>query len=202
MGIRWNAIAPGLLLLATVSGTLACETQTPLGSNGPTAPSASSNNAPTTGVGGAPGADSGMPVGANPGSAGAPGASSPSPATVQELMSRWNQAVDSSHATLDFHWQELDEFPHPTFKGGTAQAYGQFASILLAFFQSGDNFDFLAQNHLFTMELRDNTLSGQGDLVTSFEQLADNFSSSSAFGDITPDVHDGLVQVAQRIHQL
>jgi hypothetical protein len=108
--------------------------------------------------------------------------------------------VDSSHATLDFHWQEVDEFPHPTFKGGTAQAYGQFASILLAFLQG--NFDFLAQNHLFTMELRDNTTSGQGGVVTSFEQLADSFSSSNAFGDITPDVHDGLVQVAQRIHQL
>jgi hypothetical protein len=197
MGIRRNAIVTGLALLATVSGTLACETQTPLGSNWPTA---SSNNAPTTGAGGTAGANAGVSVGANPGTGGAPGASPPSPAVVQDLMSRWNLAVDSSQETIDFRWRELDEFPHPTFKGGTAQAYGQFASILLAFLQS--NFDFLAQNHLFTMGLRDNTTSGQGDVVTSFEQLADSFSSSTAFGDITPDVHAGLLQVAQRIHQL
>lgn len=198
MRIRWNAIATGLVVLATVSGTLACETQAPLGNNGPVASSGSGGS--MTPVGGAAGSNPGMSVGANPGTGGAPGASPPSSAVVQELMSRWNLAVDGSNATLDFHWRELDEFPHPTFKGGTAQAYGQFASILLVFLQS--NFDFLAQNHLFTMELRDNTTSGQGDVVTSFEQLADSFSSSTAFGDITPDVHDGLVQVDQRIHQL
>ncbi len=189
-----NAIATGLVLLATVSGTLACETLTPLGSDTPATTPGSSNNTPMAGAGAS------MPVGANPGTGGASGV--PSPAVGQEVMRRWNLAVDSTPSPIDFHWQEVDEFPHPTFKGGSAAAYGQFASVLLTFFRSGDNFDFLAQNHLFTMEIRDDTLSGQGDVVTNFEQLADSFSSSMAFGDITPDVHDGLAQIAQRIHQM
>jgi hypothetical protein len=193
MGIR--AIATGLLLLATVTGTLACEMLTPLPSDGPTASSA--GNAPMTGAGGA---NPGLSVGADAGTGGALASSPPSPAVMQELMSRWNLAVDASNATIDFHWPYVNGFPHPTFKGGTAEAYGQFASILLVFLQS--NFDFLAQNHLFAIELHDDTLSGPGGVVTSFEQLADSFSASNAFGNITPDVHDGLVQMAQRIHQL
>lgn len=193
MGVR--AIATSLVLLATVSGTLACEMLTPLPGDGPTVSPGS--NAPMTGAGGA---NPGMSVGADSGTGGASASSPPSPAVMQELMSRWNLAVDASNATIDFHWQYVNEFPHPTFKGGTAQAYGQFASILLAFLQS--NFDFLAQNHLFTIELHDDTVSGQGGVVTSLEQLADSFSASNAFGDITPNVHDGLVQTAQRIHQL
>jgi hypothetical protein len=139
MGIR--AIATGLLLLATVAGTLACEMLTPLPGDGPTASSA--GNAPMTGPGGA---NPGMSVGADAGTGGALASSPPSPAVMQELMSRWNLAVDASNATIDFHWPYVNGFPHPTFKGGTAEAYGQFASILLVFLQS--NFDFLAQNHL------------------------------------------------------
>ena len=193
MGIR--AVATGFILLATVTGTPACEMLTPLHGDGPTV--SSGGNTPVTGAGGAsPGAS----VGADSGAGGAPANSPPSPAVIQEMMSRWNVAVDASNATIDFHWQYVREFPHPTFKGGSAEAYGQFASILLAFLQS--NFDFLAQNHLFTIELDDDTVSGQGGVVTSFEKLADSFSASNAFGDITPDVHDGLVQMAQRIHQL
>lgn len=193
MGIRTIAIS--LVFLATVPGVLACEILTPLPGEGPTVSPGS--NAPMTGAGGA---SPGMAVGADSGAGGAPAGSPPSPAVMQDLMSRWNLAVDASNATIDFHWQDVNEFPHPTFKGGTAQAYGEFASILLAFLQS--NFDFLAQNHLFTITLHDDTISGQGGVVTSFEQLADSFSANNAFGDITPTVHDGLVQMAQRIHQL
>jgi len=194
MGINRNVIATGFVLLATVSGALACETHTPLSGETPVTTPASSSNMPMVG------ADAAIPVGANPGTGGAPG--DPSAVVVQDAMRRWNLAADSTPTAIDFHWQQVDEFPHPTFKGGSAAAYGQFASVLLAFFQSGDDFDFLAQNHLFTMEIRDDTLSGQGGVVTSFEQLADTFSSSTAFGDITRDVHDGLAQIAQRIHEM
>jgi hypothetical protein len=186
-----NTIAAGLFLLVTVSGGLGCETRALTGGGDPT----SAATTPAEGTPAVGGADAAMAATASD------AATVPSPALVQEVMRRWNAAVDSGTATIDFHWSQVNEFPHPTFKGGTPEAYGQFAAVLLAFFQQGDDFDFLAANHLFTMEVRDDTVSGVGDEVTSFEALADSFSSPTAFGDIAPDVHDGLVQVAARIHQ-
>jgi hypothetical protein len=179
------AIGVRLVLLVAVSGALGCEARALMRGD----PAAATPGTPTAGT------DAMAPVGVD---AGAP--SGTDPALVQEMMRRWNATVDSGTWAIDFHWSQVDEFPHPTFKGGTAEAYGQFAAVLLAFFQRADDFDFLAQNHLFTMQLRDDTASGVGDLVTSFAELADYFSSTSAFGDIPPDVRSGLAQVAQQIH--
>jgi hypothetical protein len=173
-----NQIGKWLVLLVTVWQPLACDGRDPLGDQRTTAPASASQGMMNGGTGAV------------------------STATLQEeVMSRWNATVDAGAWTIDFHWSQWNNFPHPTFKGGTAEAYGQFAEVLLAFFQRGDDFDFLAQNHLFTVEIRADTLSDQGDVVTSFEQLADTFSSSTAFGDITPDVSSALAQIAQRIRQ-
>ena len=46
---------------------------------------------------------------------------------------------------FDFGWTTFNQFPHPTFKGGSAEAYQAFAKVLLAFFDNGDNFDFLTR---------------------------------------------------------
>src|ERR1044071_9884439 len=68
----------------------------------------------------------------------------------QSLLARWNTVASAPVDGFDFLWSRFNQFPHPTFKGGTAEAYQAFAKVLLAFFDHGDNFDFLAQNHLFT----------------------------------------------------
>jgi hypothetical protein len=85
----------------------------------------------------------------------------------QELMARWNAAADGVTVTGfgDFKWTAVDRFPHPTFKGGSVEAYNQFALVLVAFYEQGDNFDYLARNHLFHHPLSSN------GLVTSFADL-------------------------------
>jgi len=35
----------------------------------------------------------------------------------------------------------IDQFPHPTFKGGSAEAYGLFAEVIFGVLPSGDNFE-------------------------------------------------------------
>ena len=50
-----------------------------------------------------------------------------------ELMRRWNVAVDASTQTLDFHWRDVADFPHPTFRRGTALAYNEFSDVLTRF---------------------------------------------------------------------
>lgn len=183
-----KGIARRWVWLVTVAAALGCEaraTLDPVVTGGAPREGA---DASAAGGGEDAGTDAGPPV--------------PTAVLVQEVMRRWNLVVDDGSWTIDFHWRQVNQFPHPTFKFGTAEAYGQFASVLLAFFERDDDFDFLARNHLFEIELRADTLSGQGGVVTSFEALADYFSSSTAFGDIAPDVRDRLAQLAQRIHQL
>src|SRR5262245_38626298 len=73
-------------------------------------------------------------------------------AEVQEgVMSRWNAVARGIVISEGFHfeWTEFEKFPHPTFKSGSTEAYQTFASILVAFYEAGDNFDYLAQNRLF-----------------------------------------------------
>jgi hypothetical protein len=124
----------------------------------------------------------------------------PDPAQVRaELMARWNAAADSVPATLDFHWSTFDQFPHPTYKGGTVEAYQQFAVVLLAFFHAPGNFGFLAQNHLFTLHLTYVFPSGQVGLDTTFQQLATTFASPTAYGDLSDSMRTAFADVAARI---
>jgi len=122
-------------------------------------------------------------------------------ALEKELMARWNAAADGLTTSLNFHWDVFDQFPHPTYKGGTAEGYGEFAEVLAAFFERDDNFDFLARNELFQTPLRYIFPSGQDGLGTSFEKLADYFSSDTAFGDIAPETRVRLQADAARIHE-
>ena len=117
----------------------------------------------------------------------------------QGLMTRWNATVDAAGQTIDFHWYSYDQFPHPTFKGGTIQAFQQFAAILLAFFQRGDDFDFMASNHLFTAPVRYVYANGQIGLDTTFQQLAMDFSSTTGFGNIPATTRQGLQTYLNRI---
>src|ERR1700689_3580956 len=67
---------------------------------------------------------------------------------MAEAMTRWNKAAEGATAAgpigkVGFTW-EADRFPHPTFKGGSAAAYGAFAGVLVKFLGEKDNFEFLA----------------------------------------------------------
>jgi hypothetical protein len=103
------------------------------------------------------------------------------PALQQALVTRWNDAVDAVGTPIDFHWPSFDKFPHPTFKEGTADAYQQFAAILLEFFRQ--DFAFLEAEHLFQTDIHYDLPAGE-DLHTTFQKLATDFSSPTAFGNI------------------
>ena len=119
-------------------------------------------------------------------------------ALEKETMARWNAVADGLTTSINFHWDVFDQFPHPTYKGGTAEGYGQFAEVLAAFFERDDNFDFLARNELFETPLLYIFPSGQEGLRTSFEELAIYFSSDTAFGDIAPETRVRLQATAAR----
>jgi hypothetical protein len=86
-----------------------------------------------------------------------------------------------------FSLLEFDQFPHPTFKGESAEALRAVRRPPAPIFQQGDDFDFLANGHLFTTPLLYAFSSGQIGVGAIFQQLAAQFSSSAGFGD-TPAV--------------
>jgi hypothetical protein len=81
-------------------------------------------------------------------------------ALEEEMRTRWN-AVAAAAANVplpnfgqvNFTWRGPDAFPHPTFKGGSKEAYTAFAKVLVAFLETGDNFEFMQKNGLFTAEI-------------------------------------------------
>ena len=97
-------------------------------------------------------------------------------------MSRWNAVAQGvtlpafGSGTFDFLWAPFDDFPHPTFRGGSAEAYRAFAGLLLQFLQAADNFDYLAVNQLFAVELH----AALG-LVTTFAALAAQLSAPDSW---------------------
>jgi hypothetical protein len=97
--------------------------------------------------------------------------------TQQELMDRWNVADAMIVSNYDFQWSSYTEFPHPTLKGGSTEAYQAFAMVLLDFLTQNDDFAFLANNHLFTVPLEADFANGQEGLITTFEALATEFAS-------------------------
>jgi hypothetical protein len=153
--------------------------------------------------------DSGAPpqtsdaAGASPGDASSQDAASTAcnlpPTELKALLDRWNAAVNAVATPIDFHWLVCDHFPHPTFKGGTADAYGQFATVLLQFFQQGDDFAFLANNDLFSISLLYVFPSGGVGVNTSFKQLAAFFSSATGFGDQSTATRQALASFLARI---
>jgi len=118
-----------------------------------------------------------------------------------QIMARWNVVADGRTSSINFHWGVFDQFPHPTYKGGTAEGYGEFAEVLAGFFERDDNFDFLERNELSETPLLYVFPSGQEGLRTSFEELAIYFSSDMAFGDIAPETRARLQAAAERIRE-
>jgi len=104
------------------------------------------------------------------------------------LMSRWNAVAKGIKTSqgLDFDWKTFDQFPHPTFKGGDADAYERFAEILVAFYEAGDNFDYLAKNHLLDATLRYvappsqiSSPSGRPMMEMSFKEVTGDLARNS-----------------------
>lgn len=202
MGSWRNVAVEGVLLLSiTVLGGLACEVREPLGTNPaapattPTAMQAGSTTV-STGAGGSGAGGSGA------GGSGATITTNDGPQIEQELMDRWNRVAASVPSNFSFIWPAFDQFPHPTYKGGSAEAYQVFAVVLLNFFRADDNFAFLSANHLFGLRLRYIFASGQSGLDTSFAELAAYFSSPSAFGNIPASTQMDLGVFSDRIKSM
>jgi hypothetical protein len=90
-----------------------------------------------------------------------------------ELRDRWNE-VGPKYAVGGFNtfrWPGPNAFPHPTFKGGSNEAYTTFAKALVEFLETGNNFEFMEKNNLFTMELGFGG-SGKIKIVEFADQLA------------------------------
>jgi hypothetical protein len=121
------------------------------------------------------------------------------PEVEQSLMTRWNAVASAPVDGFDFHWNTFNQFPHPTYKGGSAEAYQAFAKVLLAFFDDGDNFDFLARNRLFKLHLIYVFPSGQSGVDTNFEDLAVYLTKSDGFPDVPPDTRNALAAYVDRI---
>jgi hypothetical protein len=156
---------------------------------------AAMHGGPTT----TPHPDAGSPLPPADASPGTPPLSGPD--AQRALLERWNAAVDATPSPFDFHWTGLNNFPFPTYKGGSAEAYRAFADVLIAFFQSGDNFDFLVRNHLLDAPV----LVALG-ISTSFEGLTDDYARGkyafAMFSDYTRqaliDIHDKVESALSR----
>lgn len=129
-----------------------------------------------------------------PGNAGDPSsqAAAVPDSVMRELRGRWNEAAAGVTAigpvgVVDFRW-DGDRFPHPTFKGGSAEAYGAFARVLVTFLSEPGTFEFLATNNLFTAPLR------YGDMKVDWTlgKLIDLLAGPMAHGDHDGDTRNSL----------
>jgi hypothetical protein len=129
------------------------------------------------------------------------------PADVQaELLKRWNAvAADMTFdvpvvGKANFKWAEYGNFPHPTFRGGSGEAYGAFAKVLVTFLQKGDNFDYLAKNGLFATELETTvpggSLKGTG---WTFAGFIKQFSGPNTFAKLDDDTRKAIKDLSERI---
>ncbi len=127
-----------------------------------------------------------------------------------ELVKRWNAVAQGMSAdlpapfgTVTFVWKNVDDFPHPTFKGGSAEAYGGFANVLTAFLQQGDNLDFLIDSGLLTAELRTGVAGGSGKGTGwSFANFVNQFSAPNAHGNHDGDTRKALKTISDRIQPI
>ena len=128
---------------------------------------------------------------------------------LPEVMKRWNAVAETMPADLTnakpgfgvvkYTWGQADQFPHPTYKGGSAEAYAGFGRVLLAFLQNEENFKYLADNQLFTAELRYVFPSGQVTNLGMFAKLAEQFSAPDALGKLDDDSRKALKAISDRI---
>ena len=109
-----------------------------------------------------------------------------SPALGASMMERWNDYTHGFQIPWDpklgpgnttFRWEEIIYFPHPTFKGGSEQAYESFGLILIGFLSN--EFSYLQNNNLFTYTLIYQFPSGEVALSTTFKDLSAELSEST-----------------------
>jgi hypothetical protein len=192
---RWIRAVPFTATMLLAAGVPSCQGDTAILEADPTGQPPADATPATTAVTTPPASEPQAP----------PSSAQPSdtPAVTAELgrdlMARWNAVVPAADSTFDFHWRAFEQFPHPTYKGGSAEAYRAFATLLLAFFQQGDDFDFLARNHLFGLELVYVFPSGANGLSTNFAELAASFAAPDGYGAIPADTRQALQAIADRI---
>ncbi len=123
----------------------------------------------------------------------------------QQLMDRWNATVESTPTNFvwgtgpAFEWPAFEKFPHPTFKGGSVEAYQTFAILLLAFMRNEENFHYLARNRLFDIGLGYRMANGELGETWCFRELVTQFSSETMFGEIPEETRIGLQEIADRL---
>jgi hypothetical protein len=118
-----------------------------------------------------------------------------------ELLKRWNAVADApGGGAFNFKWADYGNFPHPTFRGGSGEAYGAFAKVLVAVLKTGDNFEFMAKNELFTAELRTSvpggSLKGTG---WTFAGFARQFAAPKSFATLDDETHKAIRELSARI---
>jgi hypothetical protein len=103
----------------------------------------------------------------------------------------------------NFKWTEYGNFPHPTFRGGSAEAYAAFAKVLVTFLQKGDNFEYLAKNGLFTTELETTvpggSLKGTG---WTFAGFVKQFANPKNYAKLDDETRKAFEDFAAKIDML
>ncbi len=126
---------------------------------------------------------------------------------LNEARVRWNKLAEGVTAVspigvVGFTWEE-NVFPHPTFKGGSENAYGTFAGLLLNYLDAKGNFDYLAENKLFDMPLRYAPPGGKEQKVDwTLGKLINSLGEEVAFGDHNEAVRKGLKAHAKKIAEI
>lgn len=122
-----------------------------------------------------------------------------------EVMKRWNATAGGmtfdipNWGKINFSWT-IGNFPHPTFKGGSAEAYGAFAQVLVAFLKQADNFDYLSSNQMFTAELRPAVPGGSGKGAGwTFTNFVEQFSSPNGYGKLDDETRNAMKALAEQI---
>jgi hypothetical protein len=124
-------------------------------------------------------------------------ASTTATATSEQLTAlreRWNTAAKTVHASipgsaLDFTWTP-SAFPAPTFRGGSHEAYEEFAEILILFYSTGDNLTFAKANGLLTQPFSDGLSEHSGGTTYT---LLDMTSKLTTAGGLSTLVRDDTV---------
>jgi hypothetical protein len=130
------------------------------------------------------------------------------PKDVQtELLKRWNAVADDKtfytpdSRPINFTWAEYMNFPHPTFKGGSGEAYGALGQVLVAFLQKEGNFEYLVKNDLFTMDLvvGGGPRPGQKGIRTSFATWAKQLCDPKSIAKMDDESRKALAELSKKI---